>query len=356
MIIYLFNIIVWTWIYCICKNKKRALIYNIIILFLLMGLRSYNIGTDTEGYCINYVNYIFKDWKNILQLSFSIGDMNYGFLILNKFLSEISSSYTFYLLCISGIISFSLYKFLKIFSCNSIMSLIILLSLGFIFFFMSGIKQTLAIAFILLAYIKLRENKILNFILLVLLATSFHNTALIVLICLPIYKLNLRRMYILLIPLIAGSGIIFQNKISSFFQLLVFKGKYRVYGTDYVAVNNLTGLYIQIIIVFVVIILIGYRLKEDSNLQFFISIYSIGIFFQALTPVIAEFFRISMYFSIISSVMLPYTVKYSKIKQKRLVYISMGIVFIFYFLVANINNTAMIPYEFFGEIKNNIGD
>lgn len=355
MIIYLFNIIVWTWIYFICKNKKRALIYNIIILFLLMGLRSYNIGTDTEGYCINYVNYIFKEWKNILQLSFSIGDMNYGFLILNKFLSEISSSYTFYLLCISGIISFSLYKFLKRFSYNFIMSLIILLALGFIFFFMSGIKQTLAIAFILLAYIKLRENKILNFILLVLLATSFHNTALIVLICLPIYKLKLKRMYILLIPLIAGSAIMFQSKISSFFQLLVFEGKYGIYGTDYVAVNNLTGLYIQIVIAFVVIILIGSRLKEDENLQFFISIYSIGIFFQALTPVIAEFFRISMYFSIISSVMLPYSIKFSKIKQKRLIYLIMSLFFIFYFLFTNRNNISMIPYEFFWQIENNIG-
>lgn len=338
----------WNFIGELKKNRKLYLAISIFLLFLLMGLRSYNIGTDTYSYCMNYFEISTIPWHEIFSKELSLGNKNYGFFILNKLIFMIlPESYVFYLMSVSGIVSFSIYKFILKFSKNYLMSLVILFSLGFIFFFMSGIKQTLAISFVLLSYIKLKEKNYLKFILMVLLAASFHNTALIVLSALVVFKLKIKKLYFLLIPTIVIFSILFQKKIAYFFQKLISNGKYANYGVNYIAVNNLTGLYIQCVIILFVLILVGYKLKKDEELQFYIFIYSIGIFFQTLTPVIAEFFRISMYFSIISCVMLPYAILNSKYKQKKFIIGMIILLFIFYFYIANRENNSFIPYEFF---------
>ena len=350
MTIYTMLIFIWIliWIFFKRDQKKLFLIISIFLLFLLMGLRSYNIGTDTYSYCMNYLENSFISWRDIFCREFSLGNSNYGFFTLNKLIYLIfPENYTFYLVSISGIVSFSIYKFMRKFSKNYLMSLIILLSLGFIFFFMSGIKQTLAISFILLSYIKLKEEKYLKFILMVFLAASFHNTALIVLSVLGVQKFKIKKIYFLLVPSMIVFSILFQRKIVYFLQKMVSGGKYATYGTDYVSTNNLTGLYIQCIILLVTFILVGYRLRQDKELEFYVSIYSIGIFFQTLTPVIAEFFRISMYFSVISCVMLPYAILNSKYRQKKFIIGIMILFFIFYFYIANRGNEVFIPYELF---------
>lgn len=212
---------------------------------------------------------------------------------------------------------------------------------------MSGIKQTLAIAFVLLSFIKLKEKRTIEFILLVVLASSFHNTALIVLLALIVQKIKLRKLYFLAIPSMIIFSNLFQRKIVYFLQKMVSTGKYARYGTEYISSNNLTGLYIQCVIILAVFILAGYKLKKDENLEFFVSIYSIGIFFQTLTPVVAEFFRISMYFSITSCVLLPYAIEKSKYNQKNIITGIMILLFIFYFCISNRENISFIPYEFF---------
>lgn len=330
------------------KNRNLYLIISIFLLFILMGLRSYKIGSDTYSYCMNYYKTSSLSWSELLNQNLSLGNKNYGFFILNKLISMIFlKNYTFYLICISGIISFAMYEFILKFSKNYLMSLIILFSLGFIFFFMSGIKQTLAISFILLSYIKLQEKRYIVFVLMVIFAASFHNTAIITLILLVVHKLKNRKLYFFIVPVVIVFSIIFQRKIAYFFQNMVSSGKYAVYGTSYIAISNLTGLYIQCVIILTVFLLVGYRLKEDKELQFYIFIYSIGIFFQTLTPVIAEFFRISMYFNIIGCVLLPYAIFNSKYKQKKFISGAIILFFIFYFYVSSKDNLSLVPYEFF---------
>lgn len=352
MTIYIVLIFIWIFMWNfwgkLKKNRKLYLIISVSLLFLLMGSRSYNIGIDTYSYCVNYLKTPLISWSEIFNKELSLGNKNYGFFIFNKFLSMIfPKSYTFYLMSISGIISFTLYKFIFKFSKNYLMSLIILFSLGFIFFFMSGIKQSLAISFILLSFIQLKERKIINFILMVILAASFHNTALVVLVLLAIEKIKLKKLYFLIAPVMIVLSILFQKKIAYFIQKMVSVGKYASYELGNVSVNNLTGLYIQCVIILFVFILAGYRLKKDEELEFYISIYLIGIFFQALTPVIAEFFRISMYFSIVSCILLPYAVEKSKYKQKQFILGSMMLFFIFYFYISSRGNISFNPYRFF---------
>lgn len=353
MVVYILLIMLWIllWNGCIrgkYPQKQFFLVTSIFLLFLLMGMRSIEIGPDTKSYCTKYRLYANVSWESIFNVNLELGEKNYGFYILNKIVAMIFPDYyVFYLLVISAIISFSLYRFIKEFSENYLMSLIMLLSLGFIFFFMSGVKQTLAIAFVLLALIELKKDKVLKYILLVIIAASFHNTALIVLILWPIFKLKIKKLYIIIIPILIFISTIFQSQIASLLQILVSDGKYSVYGTIYKSSNNLTGLFIQCSIIFVVFILTFYRFKEDKELQFFVPIYAVGLFFQSLTPVVAEFFRISMYFNIIGCVMLPYAIYHSRIKQKRLIFMLLTSIFLIYFFISNIGNMAMVPYRFF---------
>lgn len=353
MVIYFLLIISWFIIwnkYHNGRDKEIKFMYimSIVLLFLMMGLRADSIGPDTQRYCFRYVMEANRTWREILYAPFSLGDSNYGFLTFNKLIGMVFPYfYPIYLLAVSGIISYALYRFLKEFSVHCFFSLIMLIALGFVFFFMSGIKQTLAIAFVLLSFIELYNDNKIQYLILVLVAALFHNTALIALLALPVYKLKIKRLYFLIVPLMVVFTLSFQSVISSTLQMLVSEGKYSVYGNDYVATGNLTGLYIQVVIIAVTLLLTGEKIKFDHRLQFFVSLYSIGIFFQALTPVVAEFFRISMYFSITGCVMLPYAVENSRIKQKHGVSAALIIFLCAYFVISSYGNTSMIPYKFF---------
>ncbi len=336
------------WILTGQKNNKTMLVCTSILSCLMMGLRSTSIGSDTERYCKGFLSYSYIPWNDVFNANRDFGKQNYGFYFFNKCLNVIfSSNVTLYLLCVALVITVAVAIYLKKFSTNYFMSTLMLLSLGFTFFFMTGIKQTLALAFVMMAYIALRENKNLKFALFVCVAALFHNTALVVFLAWPIYKLKIRKMYAVIIPVLLGVTFAFQNQIAQFLQSLVSDGAYGAYGDTYVSNNNLTGLAIQCVILVTFLVLSWKSIKEDEDLRFFLSVYSIGIFFQALTPVIAEFFRISMYFSIIGVVMLPYALTKSDFKGKRFLRTGINCVFFLYFILANMGNAAMVPYHFF---------
>lgn len=320
------------------------------LLTLLIGLRSLDIGTDTASYCADYLSYSGRDLISLLKNNTELGDSNYLFYIFNKCISLIfPDNYTAYLLFVGLIAAGAFMVFLKQFSTNYYISTLLGFFLGYFFFFMTGIKQTLAMSVLMIAFISLKNKKWIWFVILVVIAALFHNTAIIALVALPIYRLGFRRIYVGIVPMLIFLAYRFRTVIVIFFQSYVTEGKYAIYGTDYVSENNLTGLFIQIAILLFTVILLWNEIDSDDNVKFFVSVYTIGIFFQTLTPVLAEFFRISMYFSIMGTVMIPYAISETtlfKDNKKIITFVSMTVLFA-YFIISNQGNTSIIPYRFF---------
>ena len=323
-------------------DKKTFTVFTCLFLFVIMGFRGFNIGPDTYSYCKeftalqNYTGFFgIPDWNQ-----------NVGFTVFRFLLSKITpNDARLYLLVVSAICSYSIFYLLDRYSENVLMSQIMLLSLSYVYFFMSGIKQTLSMSILIFAYDKLREKKNIAFLLLVGLATLFHSTALVFILVLPASKLKLKKMYILLIPLVIIVGILYAKDLLETAIMYLEDTRYAAYGTYYESENNFSGLLIQVAIVIVTLFL-SWKKLDDDEMQILLPMYTVGIFFQSMTGVLAEFFRISMFFNIFGVIMLPKAFKLTNKKGANILEAFCVIIFILYFIFFSGPNSAYVPYLF----------
>ncbi len=325
------------------NRRKALLVVSCVMLFIVLGCRDISVGNDTDRYVTHFLSYQRKDFIEI----FSIGD-NYGFYIFNYILSLIApNGAQFYIMATSLFMVVSIYFFLKRNAEDIILSQAMLLALSFIYFFATGIKQSLAIAILLFSYEYLKRNKFFKFLILVLLAASFHITALVFLLAWPITKFKIKHAYIIIAPVFVGLSYVFRSQIFIFIKNILGDDYFSSYGTSYESSINLTGLAIQTCIFVFSLVCFWNAFDKDNEVSGLSSIYLVGMCFQAMTPIMAEFFRISMYFSIFGVIMLPKAVGYLGIKNKQLVSIALFIVFVMYFILFSGRSSAFDAFKFF---------
>lgn len=189
-------------------EKKAWFIIFFFLVSLFVGLR-YNTGADFYGYK-TYFNHVLDKQINAYEP---------GYKYLNILFKYIFNNY-FSVQCFSTILLlFSLYKFYKS-KCKYFFTCIFLaITLSFYSLFMSQVRQSLAIAIILLGSKFIYEKKIIKYFLIVILASMFHITALF---CFMLYFLNIKlNKYFRIFLYLASIYFIFNtNLIRNFLVLL----------------------------------------------------------------------------------------------------------------------------------------
>ena len=196
----------------------------------------------------------------------------------------------------------------------------------------------------------MKKDNIFRYILLVLLATLFHNTALVFIVALFIKKFKFKKIYLAISPVFILLAYKYQSQIFAFIKIMLQDKYYFSYGTVYSSSSNLTGLLIQICIFVTSLILLWRRLKYDNEATLLLSLYTVGMFFQAMTFVLAEFFRVSMYFSIYGVILLPKAMSVQTFRQQKFISFITCLVFALYFLFFSGNGPNYVPYHFFWEL------
>lgn len=173
-------------------------------LVMLAALRPVGVGSDDQAYVD-----IFSRVPNILDCGDPLCDYDYsdvqvepGFFALLSILGVIGKSATLLFFTIS-ILSITLnLRSIRYFALNSGASVLIYFSHFYLAKEMNAIRTGLATAIVFYAATKLYEKKVITFILLVLVATSIHVTALLSLLPGLIFLLAPRRGTLLVISAI----------------------------------------------------------------------------------------------------------------------------------------------------------
>lgn len=314
------------------NRKKNKLFLNIAVFFLffIAATRAIGFGTDV----IRYIN-IYEGLNNISLSSllsiFFNGNLNDPFFyISSKFISLAGGSYRIWLALLSGIFVFSVARIIKKYSPYPLISIVGLISLGYFYFSLTGLRQTMALSFILLSYPYLRDKKLKGFMILVFIGSLFHSSALIFLISYPLVNMKIGIKHVILIISALITSIFFEGYIRSLVALIGWTDNLSEYVSQESSLSY-SGLIIQLII-FVFCIFFSKNIlkknKEDLSLY---NLLLLGMIFQAFASVIAEFFRVSMYFSIFSIILIPKAIATIKNKHMR--------IFIYYLVII-----AMIAY------------
>jgi hypothetical protein len=168
----LFLVIIWVALEKYALNR-RSFWVPLFLLSILGGVRSNLVGTDSIVYAdpfISNIRFTFADFNP---------DIEFGYQILSFLILSFTKNYAFLFLITAFFIVFSYLCILRKVSKDYLFSVFLYITLGVYTFFFNGLRQGLAMAIFAMATPALINRKPIKYILIVLLASLFHVSALI---------------------------------------------------------------------------------------------------------------------------------------------------------------------------------
>ena len=190
------------------KDRKPYIVIMAVLHSLLSGLRHPYLTGDMQSYCYKYSYVLENGWFS--EAVFQEGK-NFGFNWLLKFFSTLSGGeFQVFLIVVAifieVVVAYLIYKY----SPLPWLSFLVWNCMGFYSFGFSAIKQSIAMALIMLAFIGIMEEKPKQFAIFTMLAYFVHKPALIFI---PAFFLSKRKFTLhTLLMYICGAVVVFLNK------------------------------------------------------------------------------------------------------------------------------------------------
>lgn len=329
------------------RNFKNLLVSGSLVLVGV--IRASNVGTDVNV----YENIFFQDSRYSFGYIISNSRGYIGYELYSKILSLISTNPRIITVVNTMVIQVLFFIFIKRYSKDKFYSLFYYFFLYFYFFTLNGARQAIAVMISLNAMAEFKNKNMVKGYLLILLAISFHSTAVVSLLYpLANYIKWTRR------KIIGSSGIMLLMLLSynSLIELFLnFFPRYTMYFNDGIHSFSETGnggrllvsiFYLSIIFIYLYIKKKNEEVSPETVLLLFGVIMGMFFFKNILMS------RVELYFTIFIVVLIPDL--YNEIKfgfDKWLVFfIRMYIMCISFGiftaqLIKNIN--GVLPYKFF---------
>lgn len=349
------------WEFCnLTRSRKRMIFLLSFPLFLLGILRGDTVGGDLEYYIAYFDEFCkLNSFWNVSDVS----SQEPGYQLYTYLISRLSSShlafffFTFVLSLIGPVYMIAKYSTMPLYS------FFLYFSLGFYTNTFNNVRQSIAISICFLAFRFLFKSDFFKYLGMVLLATTFHYSAIITLLMYPLVG-NTVTIKKIIIYLSAGVGLyIFASVsiLSFFINLLAFK-----YGDMDLAITSesrgygMMALYALILLgeLFLyrrskMIILERSEINIKHNMErmsFFIQLQLLALLCQMFAPLFASMLRMTFYFFIPIVVVIPYLASTYKPYKKTILTISTIGALLYVSMVfglnkeLNSNSQGVIPY------------
>lgn len=199
------------------KGNIKFILIAFLLIFAVLGLRNVNTaGVDSSGSSGSYpgifLRYGQATWGALY--SESSENFNIGFKYLSKGLYELTDGdYQLYVTILMFFVVFSYMRFIKKYSPSPLQSVLFLLGLLYFTLLMDALKQAMAMSVLLFAFDAIFEKRPVKFVLLVLLAATFHFPALVFLPAYWLSRMRVDRNYLILLAAILLVTYFFRDRI-----------------------------------------------------------------------------------------------------------------------------------------------
>lgn len=316
------------------KRDRICFFVMFLVMGIFVGLRTaYN---DTYAYRHAY-ELMGTDISGFSNISYTIGD-NVGFNIVNQTFRVLGISTQSFIM-IYALITNGIYLwFIRKYSNNYFLSIFLFSTMGVYTFTMAAIKQCVAVAFCLLATDRAINKKYINFILWILIATTFHPYSLMYLVVpfLNFSTWTYKTYFLLAIFAIVGVGL--QSLLGTIINITTMLGEgYDI--TTFVGEGvNMFRLLVVWVPVFISFVSRKFIFKENDkkfNVIMNLSMLNAEIMFIALFGTANYFARLANYFLIFQAISLPALFNYFNKQSKQLITLLMIVGFLGYFYYGN---------------------
>lgn len=305
------------------SNRKINILLLMGLFYFFSAFRSENVGNDT----LNYIN-AFRLINDTEGLDFNKLNMEPGYQLLNKLISLIFNNSQWILIITSLIIYISVGYFIHRYSKNVWFSAFLFFSLNYYTNSMNIIRTYIVISVLLYSYKFVQNNKFKYFFMLVLLASLFHQTALIFLIAWFSRKININKTFFIWISLI--TIIIFLTfPIIIRYIMFIFPSYASYFGSSYldgqIELGSILSFLVNFSLLILSLLIYKYSFKYNNNnlierkyLNNMLVLLIIGVAISFIALHFSLLSRVSNYFIIFVIILLPNLIKYIKSKAHRL--------------------------------------
>lgn len=319
------------------KPKNIFAFLSFFSLFSVSSLR-YMVGVDYHSY-----TYIFETVNQGKGTHTEIGYRILN-LLIGAFTDEPQWVYVITAMITLGLIVYGCYKY----SPNPAMSLFLFVTTGYVFSSFNILRQYIAIAIIFVSLKFIKENRFFPFLLLVLLAATFHKTAVIMIPLYFLLRLRLKQSYMLMITAV---GICFIPLRGVLTNLLVNTFYPHYAGTD--LIKSLSAFeFLYYVLLFSLVLFLCFRYKSS----FFNDAYNLIIFNAAFysflvylcLSFVPEINRIAIYIEFFVILLIPRLIAEEKNKKVRFIYYAVFISLYLVFFVVSIGVMGrynVLPYQ-----------
>lgn len=315
--------------------NRKSFWLPLITLSLFAGIRSYHVGSDSINYTRNFIN-------NVPIYNFEFRpNVEIGYQLLSYSILYLTHNY-FWLFFVTALIVVYCYLIIiKKYSTDYFVSVFFFLTLGVYTFFFNGLRQGLAMAIFSLAFPYLMNKKFFSYLLVCVIASLFHNSALFLIPFYFIVNFDYKFEYKILITYITSflmSSALIQylsttnDKYVSYAEVSEKAGGYFILGF-YV----LLGLMIYVLS-------LAYKIKDTYFLKAF-EFYSAGVVFIIPVAMLGANAsgpqRLLPYFTWTLILILPILLK--KINSSYIYLLSLFLGLLYFFLTTS-KFSNLVPY------------
>ena len=360
--IYIFELmIIWAFGFLYHEKvikKEKFVFFTVMLLSLVSGLRGIDVGEDTQFF-YNMFNHISQvSWKEIFTSGTSVVyntlygvdfAVETGYAILNKTISMFTSNPQWLIVTCAFITNILIGRFILKTSDNVFMAIYIYTCESMYMHSFSLIRQFVAIAIAIQAYELIKQKKYINGLIVILLACSFHTSAIVMLGLFPLMmpKNHVKSIkYVFVVAIISLfsttfmkniiNSISYLDKYSEYFEKNIWEG----------SVHAQALLWLSEIIICVIICFI-YRNDLSTKKNCYIAVAGTLIYlaFEVIGLRISAFQRIAIYYNIFIVFLFPYFA--SKFKTRSRMILCIGIYFVMTVAFFRAASLPVRSYRFF---------
>ena len=330
------------------KQKKYFLIITGIAMVLFLGLRDKHIGSgDTYSYFGLFEAAISKStWHGftsyLSRYMPAFKEKEVGFQIFVWLLSRVTSNGQAIIAVTAFIYIASLMRYIYHNSDDVVLSIIMYITLGLMFFEMQGMRQSIAMSICLLSYESLKKNKFVPFVLWVILACFFHKTAIVFFVLWLFRKFTINQKHLFYFSLLGVSVIVFCNTIirvaNDFFDMNYGKA---VDGGGFVA----TSIYI-LTIIFVYTFVPRDKMDQKFSLAFYMMLLGFVCYIVRYFGAQASE-RISFYFMFAQLIVLPNAICSMSNDREKAITKMIVVLLSIALMIYRLSGSELVPYLFY---------
>ena len=335
-------------LYVAIKGEKKGKIVAVIgmsILFVLSALRAEEVGIDVQNYLNMYKTVAKYNWTSLVDFisanSDNFKDTVYyytGWLFSRFFDNE-----QWWLVAIALFYSIVVGRLIYKESKQPAISIVMLVSLGFYYFSMTGLRQTIAMSILILGYPFLKERRFIPFAILVFIASRYHLSAFVFFAVYPIANKKLGIYHVIIATVALVVFYAFKDWLLEFLNNILGGERFENYTSGNASQLTMSGFAIQTSCFGFALYYYKRMIADNERYLVLYNLSFIGWVFQLFSSFIAEFFRVSMLFSIFNIILIANAASMEKESRSRSI-LQMVVIIIFALYMIK---DGGIRYEFF---------